>query len=100
MACGAGLLVRHVRQPVQLATDIVVGWRGDGGGDVSDYVSCLTSDNPAAASITIEPVDASQWYDNNVNSVHAVRVKKGETLQLKVTVKDANGNPSRKRLLS
>jgi hypothetical protein len=38
-------------------------------------------------------VDASQWYDNNVNSVHAVRVKKGETLQLKVTVKDANGNP-------
>ncbi|EPC2361039.1 TPA: DUF823 domain-containing adhesin [Citrobacter freundii] len=63
------------------------------GGDVSDYVSCLTSDNPAAASITIEPVDASQWYDNNVNSVHAVRVKKGETLQLKVTVKDANGNP-------
>lgn len=72
----------------------------DGGGDVSDYVSCLTSDNPAAASITIEPVDASQWYDNNVNSVHAVRVKKGETPQLKVTVKDANGNPSRKRLLS
>lgn len=38
-------------------------------------------------------MDASQWYDNNVNSVHAVRVKKGETLQLKVTVKDANGNP-------
>ncbi|TKU08192.1 hypothetical protein FDW86_09800 [Citrobacter sp. wls828] len=63
------------------------------GGDVSDYVSCLTSDNPAAASITIEPVDASQWYDNNVNSVHAVKVKKGETLQLKVTVKDASGNP-------
>lgn len=63
------------------------------GGDVSDYVSCLTSDNPVAASITIEPVDASQWYDNNVNSVHAVKVKKGETLQLKVTVKDASGNP-------
>ncbi|WP_342344241.1 adhesion domain-containing protein [Citrobacter sp. FP75] len=63
------------------------------GGDVSDYVSCLTSDNPVAASITIEPVDASQWYDNNVNRVHAVKVKKGETLQLKVTVKDASGNP-------
>lgn len=71
----------------------LLGGEVTAGGDVSDYVSCLTSDNPAAASITIEPVDASQWYDNNVNSVHAVRVKKGETLQLKVTVKDVNGNP-------
>ncbi|KUA59703.1 adhesion domain-containing protein, partial [Salmonella enterica] len=31
--------------------------------NVSIYASCLASDNPAAASITIEPVDASQWYD-------------------------------------
>lgn len=47
--------------------------------------------NPTAASITIEPVDAALWY--NANSEHAVKVKKGDTLQLKVTVKDASGNP-------
>ncbi len=63
------------------------------GSDAVDYVSCLAHDNPVAASIAIEPVDPSLWYDNAVNSVHAVKVKKGETLQLKVTVKDANGNP-------
>ncbi|HCM1915817.1 TPA: hypothetical protein N3A33_001713 [Salmonella enterica subsp. salamae serovar 28:r:e,n,z15] len=61
------------------------------GGNSSVYVSCLTSDNPVAASITIEPVDTSLWYDGN--DLHAVKVKKGDTLQLKVTVKDANGNP-------
>ncbi|EAT4607502.1 DUF823/DUF824 repeat adhesin RatB [Salmonella sp. 741265124_HBA] len=60
-------------------------------GDASDYVSCLVSKNPTAASITIEPVDAALWYD--ANSEHAVKVKKGDTLQLKVTVKDASGNP-------
>lgn len=60
-------------------------------GDASDYVSCLVSKNPMAASITIEPVDAALWYD--ANSEHAVKVKKGDTLQLKVTVKDASGNP-------
>lgn len=59
--------------------------------NVSIYVSCLASDNPTAASITIEPVDVSQWYDGS--GVHAVKVKKGDTLQLKVTVKDASGNP-------
>ncbi|EAV3444350.1 exotoxin [Salmonella enterica] len=41
--------------------------------------------------ITIEPVNPSQWYDGS--DVHAVKVKKGETMQLKVTVKDASGNP-------
>ncbi|EAC0448760.1 TPA: DUF823 domain-containing adhesin [Salmonella enterica subsp. enterica serovar Weltevreden] len=61
-------------------------------GDASDYVSCLVSKNPTAASITIEPVDAALWY--NANSEHAVKVKKGDTLQLKVTVKDASGNPA------
>ncbi|HAD9578775.1 TPA_asm: hypothetical protein G1494_18145 [Salmonella enterica] len=60
-------------------------------GDASDYVSCLVSKNPTAASITIEPVDPALWY--NANSEHAVKVKKGDTLQLKVTVKDASGNP-------
>ncbi|MFJ7171775.1 adhesion domain-containing protein [Citrobacter freundii] len=62
-------------------------------GSSSDYVSCLASANPTAATITIEPVDASQWYDNAVNNVHAAKVKKGDTLQLLVTVKDASGNP-------
>lgn len=60
-------------------------------GNNSIYVSCLASDNPIPASITIEPVDASLWYDGG--GVHAVKVKKGDTLQLKVTVKDAGGNP-------
>ncbi|EHL3467989.1 hypothetical protein LAN87_001603 [Salmonella enterica] len=62
-----------------------------GGTSDAEYVSCLASDNPVAASITLEPVDASKWYDNG--DVHALKVKKGDTLQLKVTVKDASGNP-------
>lgn len=57
----------------------------------SYYTSCLSEDNPAAAAITIEPVDPSQWYDGS--GVHAVKVKKGDTMQLKVTVKDASGSP-------
>lgn len=61
------------------------------GGNVTLFTSCLTHDNPVAASITIEPVDASLWYD--ATNVHAVKVKKGDTLQLKVTVKDASGMP-------
>ncbi|WP_348250101.1 hypothetical protein, partial [Salmonella enterica] len=60
-----------------------------GGAGASAYVSCLASDNPTAASITIDPVNTSLWYDEN--RAHAVKVKKGATLQLKVTVKDASG---------
>lgn len=60
--------------------------------NVSIYASCLVNANPAAASITIEPVDPSLWYDGS--GVHAVKAKKGDTVQLKVTVKDANGNPA------
>ncbi|MFP2832434.1 adhesion domain-containing protein [Citrobacter portucalensis] len=59
--------------------------------NASVYVSCLTSDNPTGTSITIEPVDNSQKYDNG--DIHAVKAKKGETIQLKVTVKDAVGQP-------
>ncbi|RXO45807.1 hypothetical protein D0525_09865 [Salmonella enterica] len=55
------------------------------------YVSCLKNPNPSGAAITIEPVDASLWYD--ANGEHAVKVKKGDTLALKVTVKDASGAP-------
>lgn len=62
-----------------------------GGSSLTLYTSCLTADNPVPASITIEPVDASLWYDGE--GEHAVKVKKGDTLKLKVTVKDANGNP-------
>ncbi|WP_194206193.1 adhesion domain-containing protein [Superficieibacter sp. 1612_C1] len=67
------------------------GAQSVGGSSDSDYTSCLTADNPVATSITIEPVDASLWYDGD--GEHAVKVKKGDTLKLKVTVKDANGNP-------
>lgn len=59
--------------------------------NVSIYASCLVNANPATASITIEPVDPSLWYDGS--GVHAVKAKKGDTVQLKVTVKDASGNP-------
>lgn len=62
-----------------------------GNASVTDYVSCLTSDNPVGMSITIEPVDDSQKYDNG--DIHAVKAKKGETIQLKVTVRDINGQP-------
>lgn len=55
------------------------------------YASCLRDENPQAAIITIEPVDASLWY--SANGEHAVKVKKDDALPLKVTVKDASGNP-------
>ena len=58
-------------------------------GSASNYTSCLSSDNPVAATISIEAVNAAQWNE----SLQAAKVKKGETLVLKVTVKDANGNP-------
>lgn len=61
------------------------------GSNASIYVSCLTTDNPIAASITFEPVDASQWYEGS--GVRAVKAKKGDTISLKVTVKDASSQP-------
>ena len=59
------------------------------GGNASVYTSCLASDNPVASTITIEAVTPAQWSD----VVQAAKVKKGDTLALKVTVKDASGNP-------
>lgn len=59
------------------------------GGNTPVYVSCLTTANKPASSITLEVVDSAQW--NAVNN--AAKLKKGETLQVKVTVKDAQGNP-------
>lgn len=57
--------------------------------DASVYTSCLTRDNASATSIVLEPVNHAQWSD----TLKAAKVKKGEILQLKVTVKDADGNP-------
>ncbi|WP_348245116.1 hypothetical protein, partial [Salmonella enterica] len=46
------------------------------GSNTSVYTSCLASDIPVPAAITIEPVDPSQWYVGSV--VHALKVKKGD----------------------
>lgn len=59
------------------------------GSNGSVYTSCLSEDNPIAATIKLEPVDAAQWSE----TYDAAKVKKGDTLQLKVTVSDANGTP-------
>lgn len=58
------------------------------GGDTPVYVSCLTTANKPASSITLEVVDKAQWNAGN----DAATLKKGETLQVKVTVKDSQGN--------
>ncbi|EMX1424713.1 RatA-like protein [Escherichia coli] len=59
------------------------------GGDTPVYVSCLTTANKPASSITLDVVDNAQCAAGN----NAAKLKKGETLQVKVTVKDAQGNP-------
>lgn len=59
------------------------------GGSTAVYVSCLTTANNPASSITLEVVDPAQWNA----AANAAKLKKGETLQVKVTVKDAQGNP-------
>ncbi|EEZ5964676.1 RatA-like protein [Escherichia coli O19] len=59
------------------------------GGSTAVYVSCLTTANNPASSITLEVVDSAQWNA----AANAAKLKKGETLQVKVTVKDAQGNP-------
>lgn len=58
------------------------------GGNIPVYVSCLTTANKPASSITLEVIDKAQWNAGN----NAATLKKGETLQVKVTVKDAQGN--------
>ncbi len=59
------------------------------GGSTAVYVSCLTTANNPASSITLEVVDPAQWNA----AANAAKLKKGETLQVKVTVNDAQGNP-------
>ncbi|WP_064526232.1 adhesion domain-containing protein [Escherichia sp. B1147] len=53
------------------------------------YVSCLATANAPASQITLEVVNQAQWN----GTLKAAKLKKGETLQVKVTVKDAAGNP-------
>lgn len=53
-------------------------------------VSCLKDANPVAAQITLETVDKTQWSE----ALNAARVKKGDTLRLKLTTKDSAGNPA------
>ncbi|GAB0556687.1 hypothetical protein MC04F13_35270 [Escherichia coli] len=58
------------------------------GGSNAVYVSCLATANSPANAITLEVVDQAQWNA----TAKAAKLKKGETLQVKVTVKDAQGN--------
>ena len=68
-------------------------WLNDGSlvnnNESETYVSCLTTANAPAASITLEVVDPAQWDATD----NAAKLKRGETLPVKVTVKDAAGNP-------
>lgn len=58
------------------------------GGSNAVYVSCLATANSPANAITLEVVDQARWNA----TAKAAKLKKGETLQVKVTVKDVQGN--------
>ncbi len=79
--------------PVDNVPHLYAVWLNDGSqvnnNESETYVSCLTTANAPAASITLEVVDPAQWDATN----NAAKLKKGETLPVKVTVKDAQGNP-------
>ncbi|MEB7740624.1 DUF823 domain-containing adhesin [Escherichia coli] len=79
--------------PADLANDYYATWLNNGNeisGKVElQYVTCLATANAPAAQITLELVDQAQWNSTE----NAAYLKKGETLPLKVTVKDAAGNP-------
>ena len=79
--------------PADKVPHLYTVWLNDGSlvnnNESETYVSCLTTANVAAASITLEVVDPAQWNA----SLNAAKLKKGETLPVKVTVKDAAGNP-------
>ena len=77
-------------------TSLATGTASGAPNSPGSYVSCLTTANPVAATITIEPVDASLWYDQY--DEHAVKVRNKTNgndteLQLKITTKDASGLP-------
>ncbi|EEB9697365.1 RatA-like protein [Salmonella enterica subsp. enterica] len=79
--------------PADRANHFYATWLNNGneinGGEDREYVSCLATANAPASQITLEVVDPAQWNATE----KAAYLKKGETLPLKVTVKDAAGNP-------
>ncbi|EPF4823587.1 adhesion domain-containing protein [Escherichia albertii] len=79
--------------PADKVPHLYTVWLNDGSlvnnNESETYVSCLSTANAPAASITLEVVDPAQWNA----SLSAAKLKRGETLQVKVTVKDAAGNP-------
>lgn len=79
--------------PADRANHFYATWLNNGneinGGEDREYVTCLATANAPASQITLEMVDQAQWNATE----KAAYLKKGETLPLKVTVKDAAGNP-------
>lgn len=79
--------------PADRANHFYATWLNNGneinGGEDREYVTCLATANAPASQITLEAVDQAQWNATE----NAAYLKKGETLPLKVTVKDAAGNP-------
>lgn len=53
------------------------------------YFSCLKNPNLTPTQLTIQTLDEAQWFD----SLKAAKAQKGDTLQLKITTKDAAGTP-------
>ncbi|WP_459349928.1 adhesion domain-containing protein [Pseudocitrobacter cyperus] len=77
--------------PADKVPNYYATWLNDGdsvNNSAATYLSCLTTANEPPAAITLEVVNPAQW-DAGLN---AAKLKKGETLQVKVTVKDAAGN--------
>lgn len=79
--------------PADKVPHLYTVWLNDGSqvnnNESETYVSCLTTANAPAASITLDVVDPAQWDATD----NAAKLKRGETLPVKVTVKDAAGNP-------
>ncbi|EDW6543296.1 RatA-like protein [Salmonella enterica subsp. enterica] len=79
--------------PADRVNHFYATWLNNGneinGGEDREYVTCLATANAPASQITLEVVDPAQWNATE----KAAYLKKGETLPLKVTVKDAAGNP-------
>ncbi|EIF6242024.1 RatA-like protein [Escherichia coli] len=88
-----GLQAYWSSTPADLANDYYATWLNNGseisGKEQQQYVTCLATANAPATQITLEVADQAQWN----SSEKAAYLKKGETLPLKVTVKDAAGNP-------
>lgn len=79
--------------PVDKVPHLAAVWLNNGSIESANttptYMTCLATANPPASIIMLEVVNQAQWN----SSLNAAKLKKGETLQVKVTVKDAAGNP-------